>query len=131
MLIEKRKSFPNPGNRVLWPSCYPWDIQTGVKATGWELDRVLKAMWKLFNDSLARRELYINLNRSDNFLLMLCQTRWVEDESVASRAINIWTFVVSAINHYESLSKSKRPKNNKSYDLLVKHMTDDLMLVKF
>ena len=106
-------------------------FQTGVKATGWELDRVLKAMWKLFNDSPARRDLYINLNRSDSFPLMFCQARWVEDESVASRAIDVWKFVVSVINHYESLLKSKRSKNNKSYDLLAKHMTDDLMLVKF
>ena len=55
----------------------------------------------------------------------------MEDESVASRAVDVWKFVVSVINHYESLSKSKCPKNNKSYDLLVKHMTDYLMLVKF
>ena len=67
----------------------------------------------------AKRDLYINLNRSDNFCLMFCQMGWVEDESVASRAIDVWKFVVSVINHYESLSKSKRPKNNKSHDLLV------------
>ena len=47
------------------------------------------------------------------------------------RAIDVWKFVVSVINRYESLLKSKRPENNKSYDLLVKHITDDLMLVKF
>ena len=60
---------------------------------------------------------------------MFCQMKWVEDESVASRAIDVWKFVI-LMNHYESLSKSKRPKN-KWYDLVVKHMTDDLMLVKF
>ena len=87
-------------------------------------------MWKLFNNP-ARRDLYISLNRSDSFPLKFCQMRWVEGESVASRAIIIWKFVVSVINHYKSLSKSKCPKNNKSYDLLVKHMTEDLMLVKF
>ena len=86
-------------------------------------------MWKLFNNP-ARRDLYISLNRSDSFPLMFYQTRWVEGESVASRAIIVWKFVVSVINHYKSLSKSKCPKN-KSYDLLVKHMTEDLMLVKF
>ena len=86
-------------------------------------------MWKLFNNP-ARCDLYINLNRSDSFPLMFCQMRWVVGESVASRTIIVWKFVVSVINHYKSLSKSKRPKN-KSYDLIVKHMTDDLMLVKF
>ena len=73
-------------------------------------------MWNLFNDSPARCDLYINLSRSDNFPLMFCQTRLVEDETVTSRAIDVWKFVVSVINYFESLSKSKRPKNNKSYD---------------
>ena len=87
-------------------------------------------MWKLFNNSPARRDLYINLNRSYNFSLMFCQMRCVEDKSVASRATGVWKLVVSVINHCKSLSKSKCPKN-KSYDLLVKHMTDNLMLMKF
>ena len=52
-------------------------------------------MWELFNDYPARRDLYINLSRSDNFPFMFCQTRWLEDESVASRAIDVWKFLVS------------------------------------
>ena len=100
-------------------------FQTGVKETWWELDWVLEAIWKLFKNSLARRDLYITLNRKD-------KRDGLKDESIASRAINVWKFVVvSIINHYESLRKPKRRKNNKSYDLLVKHMTDDLMMVKF
>ena len=70
-------------------------FETGVKATGWELGKVLKAMWRLFNDSPARRDLYININRSDTFPLMFSETRWVEDESVAARAIEVWQFVVN------------------------------------
>ena len=87
-------------------------------------------MWKLFNNSPARRDLYINLNRSYNFSLMFCQMRCVEDKSVASRATGVWKLVVSVINHCKSLPKSKCPEN-KSYDLLVKHMTNNLMLMKF
>ena len=30
-------------------------FQTGSKATDWEIDKVVKAMWKIFNDSPARR----------------------------------------------------------------------------
>ena len=57
-------------------------------------------MWELFNDYPARRDLYINLSRSDNFPFMFSQRRcfakrWLEDESVASRAIDIWKFLVS------------------------------------
>ena len=30
-------------------------FQTGNKTTDWWIDKVLKAMWKIFNDSPARR----------------------------------------------------------------------------
>ena len=73
-------------------------FQTGVKGTWWELDWVLKAIWKLFKNSLARRDLYITLNRKD-------KQGGLKDESIASRAINVWKFVVSVINHSESLQK--------------------------
>ena len=64
----------------------------------------------LFNNFPARCDLYINLNRLDNFPFMFCQMKWVEDESVSSRAIDVWKFVI-LMNHYDSLSKSKCPKN--------------------
>lgn len=106
-------------------------FQTGVKATSWQLEKILKAMWKLFNDSPARRDLYIQLNQSEVFLLMFCQTRWVEDGPVACRARIVWKSVVKVIEHFQSLAKSKQPKNNKSYDTLVKHHNDSLMITKF
>ena len=56
-------------------------------------------------------------------------TRWVEDRPVAERAIEVWGPCVKLIRHYESLSKSKRPKN-KSYERLVSHYTDLLVPVK-
>ena len=101
-----------------------------MKATGWKLEKVLKAMWKLFNDSPARRDLYIQLNTSDVFPLMFCQTRWVEDEPVAIRAIEVWENVVNVIKHFQTLCKSKQPSKNNSYDTLVTHHTDVFMKVK-
>ena len=65
---------------------------------------------KLFNDSLARTDLYIRLNRSDLFPLMFYQIRWVEGEP--------WQFIVTVVTQYLPLSNPKHPKN-KSYDLLV------------
>ena len=44
-------------------------FQTGVKATGWKLDGVLKAMWQIFHDSPARRDVYIQITRCDLFPL--------------------------------------------------------------
>ena len=60
-----------------------------------------------------------------------CSTRWIEDESVASRAIEIWESIVKVIKHWQVLLSSKRPKQNKSYETLVKHYLDRVMLAKF
>ena len=77
-------------------------FQTGVYAAGcWELEKVLEAMWRLFNDSPARRDLAIRLSTSNLFPSMFCGTRWVEDEPVVTRAINTWLFVVNVIKHFK------------------------------
>ena len=89
-------------------------------------------MWKLFNDSPARRDLYIKLKQTDDeFPLMFCSTRWVGDAPVASRAMAAWKNVVEVVQYYQFLSKSNQPKNNTPYDHLVKDHTDLLIPVKF
>ena len=62
-------------------------------------------------------------------LFRFCATRWFENRPVAKRAIEVWGPCVKLIRHYESLSKSKRPKN-KSYERSVSHYTDLLVPVK-
>ena len=89
-------------------------FQSGVKTTGWEIEKNFKGMWRLFHDSPARRDTYITINRSDQFPLMFCQTRWVEDVPVATRALEIWSFVVAVVEHFQALPSSRRPLNNKS-----------------
>ena len=83
-------------------------------------------MWRLFHDSPARRDTYITINRSDQFPLMFCQTRWVEDVPVATRALEIWSFVVAVVEHFQALPSSRRPLNNKSYHILVKLHKDNI-----
>lgn len=65
------------------------------------------------------------------FCPRFCATRWVEDEVVADRAIKIWENVIKLVKHWLHLPKSKRPKDNKSYDTLVKYHLDETMLAKF
>ena len=60
-----------------------------------------------------------------------CSAIWIEDESVASRAIEIWESIVKVIKHWQVLLASKRPKQNKSYETLVKHYLDCVMSAKF
>ena len=49
-------------------------FQSGVKATGWEIEKIFKGIWGLFHDSPVRRDSYITINQSDQFPLMFCQT---------------------------------------------------------
>ena len=56
---------------------------------------------------------------------MFCGTRWVEDEKVASRALDIWDDVKKIVKHWESLPKYKRP-SSKSYATLLEATKDPL-----
>ena len=63
--------------------------------------------------------------------MKFCSTRWIEDQPVADRAMEVCSSVVSSVKHWQSLSKSKRPKNNKSYGTLVEHHQDLFIPAKF
>ena len=34
-------------------------LQTGTVATGWDINKVLHEMWKIFDESPARRDMYL------------------------------------------------------------------------
>lgn len=105
-------------------------FQTGATKTGWELNKVLKAMYKIINESPARRDIYLKEGSSSNFRMKFCETRWIEDKDVAERALEVWKSVVATVKYWEGLSKSKKPRNNKSFDCLVIHYQDKLMTAK-
>ena len=44
------------------------------------VDSILKALHKLFDESLAKREDYSAITGSNKFLLPFCGNRWVEDK---------------------------------------------------
>ena len=47
----------------------PGAFQTGIETTNWEVEEVLKAMFKLFHDSPERRDLYIKVTENEKFPL--------------------------------------------------------------
>ena len=49
-------------------------FQTGATKTGWELNKVLKAMHKIFNESPARRDVYLKEGSSGKFPIRFCET---------------------------------------------------------
>ena len=44
-------------------------FQTGVESTKWELAKIMKAIWQIFHDSPARRDVYVRVCESDEYPL--------------------------------------------------------------
>ena len=57
------------------------------------------------------------------------ETRWLEDKEVAERALEVWKSVVANFRYWESLCKSKKPKN-KRFETSVIHYQDLLITAK-
>ena len=106
-------------------------FQTGIMKPGWEIGKILKALYKIFNESPARCNVYLHEGTSEVFPMKFCSTRWIEDQPVADRALEVCLSVVPTVKHWQSLNKSKRPKNSKSYDTLVEYHQDLFIPVKF
>ena len=70
-------------------------------------------------------------NESEDFAKRFCPTRLTENEDVADQSIKVWDKYVAAVKHYEWLSKSKQPKDNSSYQVLLANINDKLMKLKF
>ena len=77
-------------------------FRTGMMETDWDVHKVVHAVWKLFDESPARRDVYIKETDSEVFPLHFCKTRWVENEIVASRAIQIWPDISKVIRYWLS-----------------------------
>ena len=107
-------------------------FQNGIKASAWDLEKVLRAMWKLLDKSPARRGGYIKVCTMSPpvFPLKFCATRWIENEPVASRALDVWESFVLLIKDFLLKPASKRPQNNSSFDTLATSHKDPLMPIK-
>ena len=97
--------------------------------THWELNKVLKAIYKIFNESPALCDVYLKEGSSSKFRMKVCETWWVEDKEVAECALEVWKSVVATVRYLESLCKSKKPKNKSFYTSVI-HYQDLLMAAK-
>ena len=100
---------------------------TGILYTEWKLGKLMKAMFKILDESPMRRDIYLREGTSGKFPSKFSDTRWVEDEPVADRALEVWSSIVALVKHFQGLCQSKRPRNNKSYDTLVENYIDLLV----
>ena len=109
----------------------------GENATGWNLKKLLSSMFKIFHEGLSRCTDYEMLAEAQNsdYPLQFCGHRWVENENVAKRARNVWPKVVTVVEYWKGLAKSKqpgqgKPGNNTSYDHLCLSHKDILVPLK-
>ncbi|XP_047143255.1 uncharacterized protein LOC124817348 [Hydra vulgaris] len=91
-------------------------LQTGAKATDWSLRKLMSSMYQKFHESPSRLSDYKRIAEatSSDFPYMFCGTRWAENQSVAKKAIEVWSKVVLVVDYWKSLPKSKQPGCGKS-----------------
>ena len=102
-------------------------LEAGVKASGWDLKKLLKGCHRLLHDTAARRDDYYRLTGSPKFPFPFIVTRWVEDRKVADRLILVWPNMLKIYEFWEGLAKSKCPKS-KSYINVLVHISDKLIV---
>ena len=105
-------------------------LGTGVKKADWSVEKVLRGMFKFLKKAPARRGDYLQLSVTCIFPLQFIATRWTENDIVAERGVTIWDDIVKLIKFTLGKTKSKQPKDNKSYDNLVKYHTNPLIKVE-
>ena len=105
-------------------------LKNGIKSSGWEIGKILKAVFKLLDESPARRDIFRNVTESEVFPLPYCGHRWCENECCLNRAEVIWQCFVKFIEYLNKLVKSKQPQG-KSSSILQKAIKDPLMAAKF
>ena len=64
-------------------------FQSRIMKLGWEIGKILKALYKIFNESPARCDVYLHEGTSEVFPMKVCSTRWIEDQPVADRALEV------------------------------------------
>ena len=98
-------------------------FQTGHNAVNWNVNSTLGAFCRILKDSPARRADYCSVTGSTLFPLKFCSTRWVENASVAQRALEIYPYMVQ----YAKTAKLTKIVTSAA---LKKAISDPLMVAK-
>lgn len=99
-------------------------LNTG--SCGWTLQKTLSSLYWLLNDSPARRENYIKVTGNSVFPLKFCQHQWLDNVSVAERALEVWPYIVKYVNAVKATSYPR----SKSYKTISTSCCDPLMPAK-
>ena len=86
-------------------------FQSGHKASGWQVNAYLRALYGVFKDSPARRAQFTEITGSKVFPKKFCQVRWCENVSVAERALDVIPNVKKFVENTKKLSASVTSAN--------------------
>ena len=105
-------------------------MKAGAKKSRWNIGKTMKAMWKILDESPARRDVYESITESNIYPLPYCGHRWCENDNCANRAEIVWPGFVKFIKYLQGLVASKRPQR-KSFTFLQESIKDPLLKAKF
>ncbi|XP_076454410.1 uncharacterized protein LOC143289296 [Babylonia areolata] len=91
-------------------------FRSGCEASKWDIESFLASAYTLFKDRPARREDFVTVTGSTILPAKFCTHRWLENKSVATRAIemigDLKKFVKAAVDKHVTLPR------NKSFDIV-------------
>ena len=103
-------------------------FKTGATAAEWKVEALLSSLYYLFKDSPARREDFLKVSGSTRLPLKFVNHRWLENEPVCERALELWEDVLKYVKAAESKQITK--PGNKSYETIVEATKDKLIRAK-
>ena len=104
-------------------------LRTGPMETDWEINKVLHAMWKIFDESPARRDIHIRETGCDIFPLHFSRPDGLRMNPLLHKEFT-YGRILSRLRSADFHWQKQCPHNNKSFDTLVKYHTDKLMISK-
>lgn len=103
-------------------------FKTGATAAEWKVEALLSSLYYLFKDSPARREDFLQISGSTRLPLKFVNHRWLENETVCERALELWEDILKYVRAAESKQITK--PGNKSYETIVEATKDKLIRAK-
>ena len=77
-------------------------FKNGKRASGWNTNKLLSSMHKIFEESVLRRADYEKFIMAEflDYPLQFCTQRWVENQNMAKKAQKIWEKIVETVNFW-------------------------------
>ena len=80
-------------------------MDNGFEASECSIEKVLGAMYKIFDQSPSRKGDFESLRRGI-YPLQFCSHRWAENQIVPERAIDVWDDMVIVVNYWMGLPRA-------------------------